>query len=209
MATDIIQRLLWACVEYRNIAIEKGATKEEFYVALGQYFDEEEFGDTVELTLKNLNYLYLNILSGVSDQPREEAPESMPREQRVRKEDEKEGDVENLIHDLLRTDLITVPTKLKRTIIDFCINEPLPYFPTDEIRSRIQNMDYQDFLKTPYWKSIALYVKEKAGKKCAMCGATKALEVHHLTYDNHGDELHHLDDLTCICRKCHENLHSK
>lgn len=39
--------------------------------------------------------------------------------------------------------------------------------------------------------------------------ATKALEVHHLTYDNHGDELHHLEDLTCICRKCHENLHSK
>ena len=70
-------------------------------------------------------------------------------------------------------------------------------------------MDYADFLKTPYWKAIALYVKESAGKKCSMCGATKTLEVHHLTYDNHGDELHHLDDLTCICRKCHENLHSK
>lgn len=208
LAIDTLQQVLYACMEYRNLAIEKGATQEELETALYS-FDKEEFAGTVNMTLKSLVYLYLNTLSEASYQPGEEAPEVKSPERRARKADNNVDDVENLIHDLLRTDLITVPTKLKRTIIDFCINEPLPYFPTDEIRSRIQNMDYQDFLKTPYWKSIALYVKEKAGKKCAMCGATKALEVHHLTYDNHGDELHHLDDLTCICRKCHENLHSK
>lgn len=107
----------------------------------------------------------------------------------------------------LRTD-VHVPISAKREFIKRYIagNEA---FPTSDARLLIQKMDYQDFLKTPYWKAIALYVKEKSGKKCSICGGDKKLHIHHKSYDNHGDELHHLDDLICVCQKCHKRLHEK
>ena len=210
VAIDTFLQVLHACMEYRNIAIEKGATTEDFAEVFDQYFDKEEFTDTVFMTLKDLNFLYLNALAEASYQPQEKPNRIKELTKAVQGINDVLGDsAEQFINDILRTDLISIPTKRKREFIKLCIKNPLPSFPTEEVKSRIQNMDYQDFLKTPYWKAIALYVKESAGKKCSMCGATKTLEVHHLTYDNHGDELHHLDDLTCICRKCHENLHSK
>lgn len=203
LAIDTLQQVLAACLEYRNLAIDKGATKEELETALC-YFDKEEFGSTIEMALKNLEYLYLNTLAESSEQPKE------------KKATQKEELPKVIIGTTLApTDIdysLTpqnhVPQQYRRFFIDRFINDNW-VFPADISKERISNMDYADFLKTPYWKAIALYVKEKAGKKCSVCGATKTLEVHHLTYDNHGDELHHLDDLTCICRKCHEKLHSK
>lgn len=209
LAIDTLQQVLYACLEYRNLAIEKGATQEELETSL-YTFDKEEFANTIDMAFRGLNFLYLNLLSEASCQPQEKPNRIKELTKSIQDiNDVLKDSADGFINDLLRTDLISVPTKRKRELIKLCIKNPLPSFPTEEVKSRIQNMDYQDFLKTPYWKAIALYVKEKAGKKCSMCGATKALEVHHLTYDNHGDELHHLEDLTCICRKCHENLHSK
>lgn len=90
-------------------------------------------------------------------------------------------------------------------------------FPFDstlnkEIQSVVSNMEYGDFLKTLYWKTISAIVKEDSGNKCSKCGSTENLEVHHKTYDNHG--LEHLksiqdSDLTCICHKCHSKEHNK
>jgi hypothetical protein len=80
-------------------------------------------------------------------------------------------------------------------------------FPVQAVKSIILHMPYTDFLTTPYWKSIAKYVKERDGNRCVKCGADRRLHVHHLNYQNHGDELHHLDDLICVCRKCHRELH--
>ena len=71
MAIDTLLQVLHACMEYRNLAIDKGATKEELELALC-YFDKEEFGDTVDMTLRNLNFLYLNALAEASYQPKEE-----------------------------------------------------------------------------------------------------------------------------------------
>ena len=77
------------------------------------------------------------------------------------------------------------------------------------ISDRIGEMEYQDFLKTTYWRGVALAVKERDGKKCAVCGAEKDLSTHHLHYLNHGDELHHLEDLQCVCQSCHDKLHGR
>lgn len=76
------------------------------------------------------------------------------------------------------------------------------------VMSKIKSMDYKDFLKTPYWKAIAEKIRFKAGNKCQICNSSDGLNVHHRTYEHHGDELHHMDDLICLCHRCHQNYHS-
>ena len=87
------------------------------------------------------------------------------------------------------------------------VREPDKYLDYEKISDHIKDMEYNDFLKTTYWKGVALAVKERDGKKCAICGGTDNLSAHHLTYRNHGDEIHHLEDLQCVCQRCHERLH--
>lgn len=71
----------------------------------------------------------------------------------------------------------------------------------------IKSMDYKEFLQTPYWKAIAERVKYKAKNKCQLCNGTEDLNVHHRSYENHGDELNHMEDLICICQSCHQKHH--
>lgn len=69
------------------------------------------------------------------------------------------------------------------------------------------NLNYEDFLHTLYWCVISSYVKFTSNKKCKVCGKDKDLHVHHMTYKNHGDEAHHLEDLVCLCAECHQKEH--
>ena len=75
------------------------------------------------------------------------------------------------------------------------------------IQRYICEMDYHDFLNTPYWKAISEKVRQKAGFKCQICNSSESLNVHHRSYENHGDELHHMEDLICICKDCNEKHH--
>lgn len=77
----------------------------------------------------------------------------------------------------------------------------------DDIKSYIQEMEYCDFLKTPYWKAISEKVRYKSGYKCQICNGDYKLNIHHRTYENHGDEIHHMEDLICLCKDCHEKYH--
>lgn len=76
-----------------------------------------------------------------------------------------------------------------------------------EAEELILEMDYQDFLQTPYWKAVASMVRKKNKYKCVLCGESYGLNVHHKTYENHGAEHLHLDDLTLLCSECHEKFH--
>lgn len=80
-------------------------------------------------------------------------------------------------------------------------------FNRKEIIKIIKNMSYNDFLKTPYWKMISRYEKESAGMKCILCGSSDVLNVHHITYKNHGNEINYLEDLMTVCQKCHKIIH--
>jgi len=82
-------------------------------------------------------------------------------------------------------------------------------FPVQAVKSVILHMPYEDFLKTPYWKSISKFIKNRDFNRCEICGSQKRLHVHHKTYNHHGDELHHLDDLITLCRTCHSSIHEK
>ena len=76
-----------------------------------------------------------------------------------------------------------------------------------KIKDFICKLDYQDFLQTPYWKAISDKVKRKAKYRCIICNSNSSLSTHHRCYTHHGDEIHHLEDLICICQECHNKHH--
>lgn len=68
--------------------------------------------------------------------------------------------------------------------------------------------EYQEFLNSDYWKQCRKLVLERDEYHCVECGATNQLEVHHRTYEHHGDELNHLEDLVTLCQDCHQIAHN-
>lgn len=76
----------------------------------------------------------------------------------------------------------------------------------------INDMDYSDFLNTPYWKAIAEYKRKRANYCCELCSRNRKLHIHHKTYEHHGYE-HRFkilnQDLICLCENCHTKFHDK
>lgn len=74
-------------------------------------------------------------------------------------------------------------------------------------RERVKEMPYEEFVKTEYWKLVSAYVLHQANYKCRHCGQG-ATRVHHVSYEHHGEEHLHLEDLHAICGGCHRILHT-
>lgn len=72
---------------------------------------------------------------------------------------------------------------------------------------RANDTEYQAYLRSPHWCSLAARVKLARGSRCERCGDTECLDAHHLTYDRIGHEL--MEDLMVLCRECHEAIHDK
>lgn len=68
---------------------------------------------------------------------------------------------------------------------------------------------YQEYLSSEYWQKVSDAVKAKAGYRCQVCNSPHDLQAHHRSYANRGRELEHIDDVTCLCRRCHEIFHGK
>lgn len=78
----------------------------------------------------------------------------------------------------------------------------------DELRRRIKEMDYRDFLSTVYWRKIRDMVLVRDGCMCRACSSTHSLRVHHNDkYKSHGAEHNHLLCLSCLCDPCHKLFH--
>lgn len=60
------------------------------------------------------------------------------------------------------------------------------------------------YFNSPQWQTLRQQVKAR-DKVCQLTGATDNLEVHHITYDNLGNE--YLDDLVLLSRKAHQFVH--
>lgn len=73
----------------------------------------------------------------------------------------------------------------------------------------MKKTDYHQYLQSPQWSSIRLKVLDRDGYRCRVCNSGLDLNVHHRTYDNIGNELEHLYDLTTLCRPCHALFHGK
>jgi hypothetical protein len=67
--------------------------------------------------------------------------------------------------------------------------------------------EYDLYLSSSHWRSLAARVKTARGNRCERCGETERLDAHHLTYDRIGHERD--EDLMVLCRECHFSLHEK
>lgn len=66
-------------------------------------------------------------------------------------------------------------------------------------------VDYYEYLHSPEWKAKRKQKLKEVGHKCEECGSAKNLKVHHITYENLGNE--DMDDLLVVCKRCHNKLH--
>lgn len=88
------------------------------------------------------------------------------------------------------------------------LNRVFPHGRENEIALQIRSLPYDAFLATPYWTGISHYAKQRAKYRCKLCSQNNDLVTHHPTYDIHGYELQKIDELTVICRSCHEIFHN-
>lgn len=68
---------------------------------------------------------------------------------------------------------------------------------------------YQEFLRSAFWKNVSAAVRRRARFRCELCNSCQGIQVHHKTYENHGNEDKHLEDLICLCAECHGRFHDK
>ena len=66
---------------------------------------------------------------------------------------------------------------------------------------------YEEYLQSSHWKTLRKIMLESAGWKCKLCEAKGNLHVHHLNYENLGEEL--ISDLVVLCNPCHRKIHGK
>ena len=65
-------------------------------------------------------------------------------------------------------------------------------------------MTYAEYINSPEWAEKRKAVRLR-DKKCQKCGRKRFLHVHHLTYENFGNEK--LEDLILLCNRCHDLEH--
>lgn len=66
--------------------------------------------------------------------------------------------------------------------------------------------EYDAYLRSDEWRKKRKIVLERDGHVCQGCGANRATEVHHLTYQHIYHEF--LFELTSLCAGCHDRIHS-
>ena len=79
-----------------------------------------------------------------------------------------------------------------------------PWSISDERSEELDALEYSDYLETLEWKEIRHFMRE-VFPRCSCCSATKELHVHHNCYPKRGTE--RPDDLTVLCKACHEKIH--
>lgn len=65
------------------------------------------------------------------------------------------------------------------------------------------NNSYLRYLKSPEWKEKRKMFLEMVNNECEVCGSKNKLQVHHLNYNNIGEEVK--EDVEVLCRDCHKN----
>lgn len=66
----------------------------------------------------------------------------------------------------------------------------------------------KNYYSSPAWAAKRTERLKIDGFKCAKCGFTRALEVHHINYDRFGNE-DVSRDLITLCKKCHKEIEAQ
>lgn len=83
--------------------------------------------------------------------------------------------------------------------------EPAANFPHHAPGTDYKLWYRETYLKSEHWKELRSLAFEIYGKKCAVCGTKKKLDVHHLNYRRIWDVT--VADLQVLCRKHHKEEH--
>lgn len=83
----------------------------------------------------------------------------------------------------------------------------LPQSTAEALCSEIKRMEYQAFLASAYWFAVSTVVKSRAGNRCQLCNNPQGIQAHHRSYQHHGREHLHMEDLTVLCDACHTLHH--
>ena len=67
-----------------------------------------------------------------------------------------------------------------------------------------RQMEYERYLQSPRWRTLARAVCMRAKGKCEICRREDGQECGHLTYERIFHEL--MTDLLWLCRGCHRKL---
>ncbi len=65
--------------------------------------------------------------------------------------------------------------------------------------------EYQTYLNSNEWQETRQRIFKRDNFRCVKCGESKNLQVHHITYENLGEEKD--ADLVTLCDKCHKSTH--
>lgn len=68
-----------------------------------------------------------------------------------------------------------------------------------------EKVNYYEYIASKEWQRKRLARIKLDGYKCHICGSSRNLNVHHLTYERLGHE--DMEDLMTLCRSCHEKVH--
>ena len=78
----------------------------------------------------------------------------------------------------------------------------------NSIRMCLYGMDYQNYLRTPWWQIISRRTKQRDQWQCRENSNHRhSLEVHHLTYEFRGMEVKGMHTLITLCDSCHRAYH--
>ena len=69
----------------------------------------------------------------------------------------------------------------------------------------MNKQQYAEYLKSADWKAKKKRKYAKCNHRCAVCGATERLDVHHMNYRQIYDVKN--TDLRILCRECHSAIH--
>jgi 5-methylcytosine-specific restriction endonuclease McrA len=76
------------------------------------------------------------------------------------------------------------------------------------LEQELRAMPYEEFLKSFYWRAVKAYFLSFMGAYCRECRRKGIpLDVHHTSYEHHGNEHRNLEDLKVLCRECHGKRH--
>lgn len=67
---------------------------------------------------------------------------------------------------------------------------------------------YPDYLASPEFDELRQAALARDGNRCRVCNSKRRLEPHHRRYDRRGWAYDDLENLTTLCRSCHERHHN-
>lgn len=70
-------------------------------------------------------------------------------------------------------------------------------------------MNYEEYLKSEHWQGVRELKLQSVNYKCQICNSHKELNVHHRSYDYLFNEHEHPEELTVLCKECHELYHDR